>query len=190
MTPAASDGRQFKTVLIGDSGVGKTSIRREYMGESFISSHLSTLGVDFARKDLVYKMVKTRLIIWDLAGQHDFESVRKHYYLGSHSIILVYSVIDRQSFDNASKWLVEAYKYMGKLPPTLVLGNKTDIRVSCPAEQLVNYDEGKKFTEYYSERLEVPAIFYETSALTGENIQVAFTELIGLLIETYPKWWM
>ena len=99
----------FKIVLIGDGAVGKTSIRRNYLGEGFKKSHLPTIGVDFAQKFVSHKGGAVRLVIWDLAGQPSFKNVRSHYYKGSSGIVLVYSVVDRDSFDNATKWLVEAF---------------------------------------------------------------------------------
>jgi len=177
----------YKTVLIGDGAVGKTSIRRAYMGEDFMSSHLATIGVDFAQKQIQTDDATVRFIIWDLAGQPSFERVRRHYYQGSHSLILVYSVIDRETFDNASKWLVEAYKYMGQLPPTAVIGNKIDLRWEHPREDVVSTKEGQQFTEYFIEKLNVNAIFKETSALTGENIQDMFAELIKMMAEDDAK---
>jgi GTPase SAR1 family protein len=95
----------------------------------------------------------------------------------------VYSVVDRDSFDNASKWLVEAYKNMGPLPPTVIVANKIDLRPLQPADQIVTAEEGRKFMEYFIEKLEVPAIFRETSAKTGENILDTFEELLRMMAE-------
>ncbi len=177
----------YKTVLIGDGAVGKTSIRRAYMGKEFMSSHLATIGVDFAQKHIQIEDETVRFIIWDLAGQPTFERVRRHYYQGSHSLILVYSVVDRETFDNASKWLVEAYKYMGQLPPTAVIGNKIDLRWGYPREDVISTEEGREFTEYFIEKLEVDAIFRETSALTGVSIQDMFTELLKMMSKDAAK---
>ncbi len=177
---------QFKTILIGDGSVGKTSIRRKYMGESFVTSHIATIGVDFAKKVIEREGTNVWLIIWDLAGQPTYESVRRHYYIGCHAIILVYSTIDRDTFDNSSKWLIEAHKYMGKLPPTVIIANKVDLRPSRSSDEIVTREEGEKFAKVFNERLEVPVIFKETSALTGENINEAFAELVELLIKLNP----
>ena len=187
MKPRVPRMMTYKTVLIGDGAVGKTSIRRTYMGKEFISSHLATIGVDFAQKHIQTENETVRFIVWDLAGQPTFERVRRHYYQGSNSLILVYSVVDRETFDNASKWLVEAYKYMGQLPPTAVIGNKIDLRWEHPREDIVSVKEGQEFTEYFIEKLDVDAIFMETSALTGENIQDMFTELIKMMSENTTK---
>ncbi|MFW9793305.1 MAG: Rab family GTPase [Candidatus Thorarchaeota archaeon] len=178
------DGSKImKAVLIGDGAVGKTSIRRNYLGEDFIEGHLATIGVDLATKRVLFEQDIVKFIIWDLAGQPTFEKVRGHYYSGCNGILLVYSVVDRDSFDNASKWLVEAYKNMGPLPPTVIIGNKIDLRTSLDTSKFVTPEEGRKFTEYFIEKLDVPAIFRETSAKTGENIQDTFQQLLKMMSE-------
>ncbi|MHA1965798.1 MAG: Rab family GTPase [Candidatus Thorarchaeota archaeon] len=152
------DGSKImKAVLIGDGAVGKTSIRRNYLGEDFIEGHLATIGVDLATKRVLFEQDVVKFIIWDLAGQPTFEKVRGHYYSGCNGILLVYSVIDRETFDNASKWLVEA----------------------------VTPEQGQAFCEYFIDKLGVPAIFRETSALTGANIQDTFHELLRMMSEAH-----
>ncbi|MFX0054637.1 MAG: Rab family GTPase [Promethearchaeota archaeon] len=173
----------YKAVLIGDGAVGKTSIRRNYLGEDFIEGHLATIGVDLATKKVLFGENVVKFIIWDLAGQPTFEKVRGHYYHGCNGIVLVYSVVDRDSFDNASKWLVEAFKNMGPLPPTVIVGNKIDLRPLRQADKIVTTEEGKKFMQYFIEKLGVPAIFRETSAKTGENILDTFEELLRMMAE-------
>ncbi|UCE10967.1 MAG: GTP-binding protein [Candidatus Thorarchaeota archaeon] len=174
---------QFKTVLIGDGAVGKTSIRRNYMREGFQSTHIPTIGVDFAKKMVYFEGKIVRFVIWDLTGQHSFERVRGHYYSGCHSIVLVYSVTNRKSFDNVPKWLVEAYRHLRKLPPTAILANKIDLRQSTSDEDFVTTVEGLEFVDYFKRKLAVPIIFKETSALTGENIDETFTELIRMMMQ-------
>lgn len=174
---------QFKTVLIGDAAVGKTSIRRNYLGKGFRSSHIATIGVDFAQKYIQHGSETIRFIIWDLAGQYSYERVRRHYYQGASSIILVYSTVDVESFDNIGRWLMEANRYMRGLPPTAIIGNKIDLRSSHSKYDVVTPEKGEWFTNRFKEKLGVPAIFKETSALTGENIQDTFSELIDLMLD-------
>ena len=126
-----------------------------------------------------------RLVIWDIAGQTQFQSLRRRYYDGCSGLVLIYSVVDRESFDNASKWLVEAKGYMKDLPVLIIVGNKIDLRSYHPKEDIISYEEGLEFTKKFSERLDTPAIFIETSALTGENIDRAFDKLTRLMIN--PK---
>ena len=174
----------LKAVLIGDGSVGKTSIRRNYLGDEFIDGHIATIGVDLATKRVLFNKDVIKFIIWDLAGQPTFAQVRGHYYHGCNGIVLVYSVVDRESFDNASKWLVEAYNNMGPLPPTVIVGNKTDLRDGVPEKERVTADDGRKFTEYFIEKLGVPAVFKETSAMTGYNIENTFHDLLTMMDES------
>ncbi|TFG06739.1 GTP-binding protein, partial [Candidatus Thorarchaeota archaeon] len=181
-------GRYFKICLIGDGFVGKTSIRRQYLGKTFKSNYIATLGVDFAQKTLQMDSGLVHLVIWDIAGQPLFKGLRQRYYDGCSGIILVYSVIDRESFDNASKWLVEAHGFMGPLPPLIVAANKIDLRASHPREETVSREEGEAFTEKTSKELRTQAVFIETSALTGENIDEAFEALTGMIMPEFkPK---
>ncbi|MFW9933736.1 MAG: GTP-binding protein [Candidatus Thorarchaeota archaeon] len=174
--------RQFKICLIGDGYVGKTSARRKFLDKSFKTNYIPTLGVDFARKTVTYRQYMTDLIIWDIAGQPLFQNLRKRYYDGAHGLILVYSVVNRESFDNARQWLVEAKGFMGKLPPLIIAGNKTDLRARYSKEETVTTDEGIKFTEDISLEMRAPAYFIETSALTGDNIDKAFRELAKMML--------
>jgi len=176
------DGSKImKAVLIGDGAVGKTSIRRNYLGEDFTEGHIATIGVDLATKRVLFDKEIVKFIIWDLAGQPTFEKVRGHYYSGCNGICLVYSVTDRDSFDNASKWLVEAFKNMGPLPPTVIIANKIDLRFTNDKSKYVTTQEGEEFTKYFIEKLGVPAIYRETSAKTGSGIQDTFTELLRMM---------
>jgi len=190
MTFGAPGDRTYKLVLIGDGAVGKTSIRERYLGRGFKRSQLATIGVDFAQKYTAYNGVNVRHIIWDLAGQPTYASVRRHYYQGSSAIILVYSVVERESFDNASKWLVEAHKHLRGVSwagwewlPTAIIGNKIDLRESGQFEDIVSSEEGRAFAELFSDKLRAPVLYKETSALTGENINETFSDLTGLMFE-------
>ena len=190
----APGDRTYKLVLIGDGAVGKTSIRERYLGRGFKRSQLATIGVDFAQKYTSHQGVNVRHIIWDLAGQPTYASVRRHYYQGSSAILLVYSVVERVSFDNASKWLVEAHKHLRGAEwygweglPTAVIGNKIDLRDSGEFEDIVSTEEGQAFADYFTERLDAPVLYKETSALTGENIDEAFSELTGMMFEADEK---
>jgi len=174
--------RQFKVCLIGDGYVGKTSIRREYLKEGFKRSYIPTLGVDFAQKSLFFDGNPTNLVIWDIAGQVAFQNLRRRYYEGSSGIILVYAVDDRKSFDSASKWLVEAHGFMNSLPPLMIVANKIDLRTTLRREDIVTTEEGKAFANSVAEKLGTHAVFIETSAKTGSNIDETFEALTRMMI--------
>ncbi len=173
---------QFKVCLIGDGFVGKTSIRRKYLGQVFKTNYIPTLGVDFANKTMDLDGLSVRLVIWDIAGQEAFSGLRRRYYEGCAGMILAYSVVDRESFDNASKWLVEAHGFLGGLPPLIIAANKVDLRPSYPPEDVITSEEGQAFAKMFGEKLNTPAVFIETSAVTGENIEEAFRSLCRLMI--------
>lgn len=174
--------RQFKVCLIGDGYVGKTSLRRTYLKEGFKRSYIPTLGVDFAQKSLLFEGNPTNLVIWDIAGQVAFQNLRRRYYEGSSGIILVYAVDDRRSFDSASKWLVEAHGFMEKLPPLMIVANKTDLRHTLRQEDIVTTEEGKAFAESVAEKLGTKAVFIETSAKQDKNIDETFETLTRMMI--------
>jgi len=177
----------FKLVLIGDGGVGKTSIRRKYLGKGFISSHIATIGVDFAQKYTQVNGRTVRLVIWDLAGQTGFERVRKHYYQGCSALVLVYDMTNRDSFDNLTRWLVETFRHAGEIPPTAILANKLDLRTSQDSSMFVLAEEGQVFSKMFTEKLGIPSIFFETSAKNGENIQESFSNLARIMIAGEEK---
>jgi len=156
------------------------------MGKSFSSSHIATLGVDFAQKNVHHEQANVRLAIWDLAGQHSFESVRKHYYQGCHSIIFVYSVVDQESFIDSSRWFIEVNKYLKPIPCLAFLANKIDLRSSNDDGDVVTKKEGEEFSKRFAKKLKIPVVFKETSALTGENIEDVFDELVGMMLDTNP----
>lgn len=149
----------------------------------FKRSYIATLGVDFAQKTIVMGKTPVYLMIWDIAGQPLFQGLRRRYYEACSGLLLTYSVVNRESFDNASKWLVEAHGFMGKLPPLIIIGNKIDLRSSHSAGETVSYDEGQAFAKRFGEKLNTPSIFIETSALTGENIEEAFKSLAEMMID-------
>lgn len=187
MSPNTPGTMMFKLVLIGDGGVGKTSVRRKYLGKGFISSHIATIGVDFAQKYVTVDGITCRLVIWDLAGQTGFERVRKHYYQGCSALVLVYDVTDRESFDNTTRWLAETYTYTGEIPITAILGNKSDLRTSNDKSQFVLPEEGQAFATLVKEKLGIPTLFFETSAKNGENIQESFSDLTRTMIAEDEK---
>jgi Ras-related protein Rab-1A len=118
----------FKIILIGDSGVGKSSITDCYTKKDFKSSHISTIGVDF---EIVEQIVNDKLVklqIWDTAGSERFDSITTSYYRGAHGILIVYDVSDKGSFESVkNKWLVNVRKYTSRDVFIIVVGNKCDL---------------------------------------------------------------
>ena len=121
----------LKIILIGDGAVGKTSIRRQYLGEGFKSDYQMTIGADLATKNssLIYAGGKQiKFLIWDLAGQPRFENVRKAYFMAAVGALVVFDATRQESFTNIVKWMNELWRNNGRGPvPLIVLANKIDL---------------------------------------------------------------
>jgi len=173
--PEASEYDQlFKILMIGDSGVGKSSILLRFTDDDFEEDQPCTIGVDFKTKIVNLEDKRVNLTIWDTAGQEKFRSLTSSYYRGAHGIIITYDVTRRDTFDSLSMWLKEVEVYLtDKDPITLLVGNKVD-----KAERQVSRDEGAKFAKKHS------MLFIEASAKTKLGIQQAFEELVQKILDT------
>jgi len=170
----------IKLVLIGDGGVGKTSIRKRYLGEGFEKEHLATLGADFAATTRIIDDTTIKFQIWDLAGQPMFKSVRPRFFRGCFGALAVFDVTRRDTFLNLSNWLDELYNFSGRgIVPVIILANKIDLE-----NKEVSMEEVEDFVSKLNERTsnhEIENFSLETSAKTGKNIDKAF-EIIGKYI--------
>ncbi|MFQ5833603.1 MAG: GTP-binding protein [Candidatus Thorarchaeota archaeon] len=178
----------FKVVLMGDGSVGKTSLRRTYMGEGFRANYMITIGADFAVKKMeLAGGHDVSIQIWDLAGQEHFKSVRSTFYKGAQGTLAVYSTVERSSFDNIPHWLEECWTNAGKKIPVVLIGNKIDLRDQFkdnPVMQqtIVTTEEGQALAKRIEDR-GVQTSFLETSAKTGTNVEAAFLELAIKILE-------
>ncbi len=178
----------MKVCLLGDGAVGKTALKERYLGKGFTTSYLLTIGADFAVKTLDLRGKDVKFQIWDLAGQERFNSVRSLYYSGSHGALLVFDVTRLDSFSNVTKWTEEFKKHVRKdNVPLILLGNKIDIRdVNNPNH--ITPEMGKNLGSQIAELLGNETVpYYETSALTGENVNLAFSELAEYIIRADNK---
>jgi small GTP-binding protein len=179
----------FKVVLMGDGSVGKTSLRRTYMGEGFKAQYMITIGADFAVKKMsLAGGHDVSIQIWDLAGQEHFKSVRTTFYRGAQGALAVYSTVERTSFDNIKAWLEECWSNAGKKIPVVLIGNKIDLREQFKdnpvmAQTIVTTEEGKSLADFITNEGSVSS-FIETSAKTGENVEAAFLELAIKILES------
>ena len=167
----SDDRRLWKIVLCGDGAVGKTSLRKQYLGLGFETDYLSTMGADFALFDTTIGETQIRWQIWDLAGQPMFEDVVTAYYTKIFGGVVVYDVTRKQTFDNVKRWVNNMLSNSGrdKDVPFVLLANKIDLREE--GAETVSTEEGQKLAD----SLGVP--FIETSAKSGEGVQDAFARL-------------
>jgi small GTP-binding protein len=160
----------FKIVLIGDAGVGKTSIVRRYTDGVFSSAGIPTIGVDFCIKTIKIGQDSVKLQIWDTAGQERFRTITQSYYRSADAIVLVFDVSSIATFNNLSDWLSEVERYAGNNVHRVLIGNKCDL-----SEREVTKDVADKFAQQHG----MP--FLETSAKNSENIDELFQTLAKTL---------
>jgi small GTP-binding protein len=170
----------YKIVLMGDGGVGKTAIRERYLGQGFKSQYLLTIGADFAVHNTEINGIPLRYQIWDLAGQQRFDAVREVFYRGAVSALLVYDVLNLESYYNIPKWINEYWENSGHgcLPLTIV-ANKIDMRELV--DESISTEQGYKLTRELNKMAKLEGFeckFIETSARTGVNISGTF-KLLG-----------
>ena len=157
---------KLKLLIIGDSGVGKTSILLKYVDNFFTDQHIATIGVEYKTK--VITKGKYKIQIWDTAGQERYRSITSAYYKGAKGALIVYDITRKNTFDNIDKWISDLKLNGDKNICILIVGNKSDLN----EQREVDEELGKKKAEMFK------TAFMETSALNGENISKAFEEVI------------
>jgi len=158
----------FKVVLVGESGVGKSSLIQQFTQGEFQQDLRSTIGVEFALHEMEIEAKKVRTQIWDTAGQERYRAITNLYYRRAHGVILVYDVTSHPTFRAVERWLVEARAHVPEDAVFMMVGNKTDLRHL----RTVDRGEGQKLAE--RERLS----FIETSAAGAVNVEAAFQAII------------
>lgn len=121
---------QLKVVVLGDPGVGKTSILTRFVIQEFSLAYRATIGADFLFKELVVDGKHVCLQLWDTAGQERFLSLGNSFYRGADICFLVYDITDESSFENLQMWKKEFNERSVKdenSTPIVVIGNKSDL---------------------------------------------------------------
>ena len=168
----------FKILVLGDPSVGKSCFLIRYTEDTFQDVYLSTIGMDCKYKDVILEEDKSiRLQIWDTAGQDRFRSITKNLYKGAAGIMLIYDITNRNTFDNVKKWVNSIKEEVTSKVVIILVGNKIDL----DKKRQVQTDEGEQIAEEF----DMP--FFECSALTGENINLAFETLAKKLVEVKAK---
>ncbi|MDH5403887.1 MAG: GTP-binding protein [Candidatus Heimdallarchaeota archaeon] len=167
----------YKIVLLGEGGVGKTALRHRYLGAGFKQSYSMTIGADFAAKRTNVDDKDVTLQIWDLAGQGRFQSVREVYYKGSLGALLVFDITRQDTYNVIPNWITELMENNGnKMVPLVLIGNKGDLRGQT--EEQVPVEACNQYASMLSDWSGYNVPYVETSALSGENVENAFAELI------------
>mmetsp|Transcript_70805 Transcript_70805/g.117250 ORF Transcript_70805/g.117250 Transcript_70805/m.117250 type:complete len:212 (+) Transcript_70805:25-660(+) len=154
-----------KLLLIGDSGVGKSSLLSKFADDKFTPHISQTIGMDFKIKMLDIGGRRVKLQIWDTAGQERFHTITQQYYRNAMGIILVYDVTNEESFSNIRRWAAQIAAHGAEDAERLLLGNKADMETP---KRAIDTARGKALADEYG----IP--FFETSAKMGVNVEEAF----------------
>ncbi|GFX45889.1 ras-related protein Rab-35 [Trichonephila clavipes] len=163
----------FKLLIIGDSGVGKSSLLLRFADNTFSGNYITTIGVDFKIRTLEIDGEKVKLQIWDTAGQERFRTITSTYYRGTHGVIVVYDVTNGESFANVKRWLHEIEQNCDMVKRILV-GNKND----DPDRKIVLTEDAQRFADQMNIKL------FETSAKENINVEEMFNEITRMVLQS------
>ncbi|CAI8047970.1 Ras-related protein Rab-8B [Geodia barretti] len=168
---------KLKLLMVGQSGVGKTCALRVYNGEKFACQEC-TVGVDFCTKTVQHNNHSITLDIWDSAGQEKYNALTKAYFHGAQGVLVMYDVTHHESYKVASDWIKATNMNLGDAEMLLV-GNKTDLQDRRQVRDM----DGRNLAQEHN------ISFIEASALRNENIEEAFSMLVGNIMtkQSYEK---
>ena len=167
----------FKILLLGDSGVGKSSLLLRYTKNQFNQDIRSTIGVEFGVKYLKVDNIQLKIQIWDTAGMERYRALTSSYYKGAKGVIVVYDVCRKKSFENVDRWISDFKSKAEEDAVILLIGNKSD---------LINQREVNT-EEAIDKSQKIKLAFMETSAKNNENVHKAFLTLIKEIIKIYRE---
>ena len=162
-----NDDNVLNLVVVGDSGVVKTSLVERFSSNHFTKNVVSTMGIDFKIKKLRlfnHKFVKVQ--VWDTAGQERFKTITNSYYRRAQGILIVFDVTNEDSFVNVDYWYKQIKYYVDVTKvPIVLIGNKID----CAEEdRVISHDAAMEKAS------KMGVEYYETSALNAVNVEESF----------------
>uniref|UniRef100_A0A3P9MM68 Ras-related protein Rab-23 n=2 Tax=Oryzias latipes TaxID=8090 RepID=A0A3P9MM68_ORYLA len=149
----------IKVVVVGNGAVGKSSMIQRYCKGIFTKDYKKTIGVDFLERQIAVNGEDVRLLLWDTAGQEEFDAITKAYYRGAQACVLVFSTTDRESFQSIQTWKEKVEAEVGDVP-TVLVQNKIDLL----EETVIKNEEA----EALAKRLKLR--FYRTSVKEDLNV--------------------
>ena len=159
----AADGmrrQDFKVVILGASGVGKTCLGLRFVKDQFVTYTASTIGASFLVKELNFNNQKVTLQIWDTAGQERFRSMAPLYYRGAVAAILVFSMTDEVSFEKLKEWVRELQNNVEEPLVLAIACNKADLA----DQRVISAETAMQYAN------SIGALCFETSAKTSTGM--------------------
>lgn len=167
-----------KVCLVGEKAVGKTSLIRRYVLNTFDDRYVTTIGTKVSKKELEFTSGDTHIqldmTLWDIMGEKGFrELLKEAYFYGANAILAVADLTRKKSLEDLDDWIDATIKEAGKIP-VMIAVNKIDLEDDAEFGDNESSEIGKAFG----------APFMYTSAKTGEKVQDAFEALGKLVIES------
>ena len=167
----------FKIIIIGDSGVGKSSLLKRAVQNRFDESYQATIGFEFLLMHYKINELKFKLQIWDTCGQEMYRSLVQGFYRNTSLAIIVYDVNNPKSFEGLEVWLKDLRQQTEQEIPIFIVGNKSDMEKKVPTEDAKIFSTSNR-TKYFA----------ECSARIGYNVKEIFNEAAKQLYESYKKY--
>ena len=164
---------EFKIILVGDPGVGKTSIMTKFVSNEFQNTYLSTIGVEFKSKEIhINNNTCARLKIWDTCGQEKFRAITRQYFKNSEGVFVVFDLTNKETIKKLDIWMKDIKDNIDNDYFIFLIGNKSDLK----ERDLTIAEEAKQFA------INKKINYYEVSAKTGSGIYNIFEKMASKLI--------
>ena len=169
----------FKCIVIGDSGVGKSSLTNKATNNIFDDNYKATVGFEFFTFNIKINDTIIKLQVWDTCGQELYRSLITNFYRNSSLALIVYSVTSERSFTNIDTWLQELRTHSNPDVKMILIGNKIDLI----EQRVISKEQGELLAKKNNMNL-----FIETSAKAGINAQNTFVQMAYILYQDYLKY--
>ena len=166
----------FKIIIVGDSGVGKSSILKRAVQNKFDGSYQATIGFEFLLMHFKVNDLKLKLQIWDTCGQEMYRSLVQGFYRNTSLALVVYDVSQKKSYDGLDIWLKDIRQHTEQDLPIFIAGNKNDLKREVSSEEAQVFAVSNR-TKYFT----------ECSAKVGNNVKEIFFEAAKYLYKTYKQ---
>ena len=169
----------FKIIIIGDCGVGKSSLSLRATKNEFIESYKATIAFEFYIFNIKINNLNINLQIWDTCGQEEYRSLITSFYKNSSLAIIVYAIDNIISFNNVDSWIKDLKQYSNPNIKIILIGNKNDLN----DKRQIEFEKGNQFAKDYNFDL-----FFETSAKSGFNVQNILIDAAKILYLEYMNY--
>lgn len=173
----------LKVIILGDSGVGKTSLMQQFVNQKFSQQYKATIGADFLTKEVTIHGKPVTLQIWDTAGQERFQLLGVAFYRGADCCVLCFDVTNEKSLNNLTSWRDEFLVQLNVQNPAdfpfMIIGNKIDVDDSKKIQGLPK--KLQQAAHNHLGGLDYPV--FQTLAKDGINVEQAFEVVAEMALQ-------